>query len=668
MTVHTALQALLRDAVPLPPDARFQQRAAPPAGDNPLEFVMSDDTTDRMGDAIDQAGWQLAHFRKAPVALFNHDRNQVIGRWRDVAVRGGRLTGFLELAEEGTSALVDSIRKLVAQKILRAVSVGFRPLAAEPLDPENKWGAQRFTKCELLECSLVSVPANPNALAIARSFGLPPAAQAILFGKHAAQQAGGSSASMLKPLVQKSTTMQLQTATLGQQIQAAHADFNALQARLAELTGKENPSDDEVRALDELPDRIDAAADVIHKLQRREHSLALTITGNGGERGREPAPVPPERRPSRAVKKLEPIDYFFRAATCFALAKANRSPDPMEFCRERYSNDEHTAQIVSLMTRAAPGPALTSQATWAAELVQVGFGEFLSTLKPFRIYPSIALRGPRFTFGPQAGTIKLPARSATPTVAGTFVGEAQPIPVKKLGLTSITLTPFKMAVISMFSEEIGSRSTPQIESLLRQEMEEDTAVAIDTALIDANAASTTRPAGLRNGVAGLTPTASGTPTEKMVADLKQLIGAITAVNGGRDIVVILNPLQAMSLTFAQTTTGDFLFATSAEAGARFNVSFVASNTCTAGMLIAVDAADFASATGDMPRFRLSAEATVHDEDTTPLPISTTGTPNVVAAPVRSFFQTDVMGIRMIWDMSWAMRRTGMVAWMTGVTW
>ena len=56
------------------------------------------------------------------------------------------------------------------------------------------------------------------------------------------------------------------------------------------------------------------------------------------------------------------------------------------------------------------------------------------------------------------------------------------------------------------------------------------------------------------------------------------------------------------------------------------------------------------------------------EDTTPLQIGAAGTPNVVAAPVRSFFQTGVSGLRMIMDVTWAMRRTGVVQYIDGVSW
>lgn len=130
-------------------------------------FIMSTPTVDRMGDTIDPLGWDLSNFNKNPIALFNHCYDMPIGKWANVRVENNQLIGDLELAAEGTSELVDTVRSLVEQRILSAVSVGFGAI-------DYEFGDQgiEFKKQELMECSLVSVPANPQALAIARSFGV----------------------------------------------------------------------------------------------------------------------------------------------------------------------------------------------------------------------------------------------------------------------------------------------------------------------------------------------------------------------------------------------------------------------------------------------------------------------------------------------------------------
>ena len=120
------------------------------------------------------------------------------------------------------------------------------------------------------------------------------------------------------------------------------------------------------------------------------------------------------------------------------------------------------------------------------------------------------------------------------------------------------------------------------------------------------------------------------------------------------------------MSWAVAPNGTFVFADAATQ--LRNISIVQSTVVPAGMLIMVDAADFASATGDTPEFDVSDVATIHEEDTTPLAIGTAGTPAVVAAPVRSLWQTASIGVRMLLDMNWTMRRAGMVAWMQGVTW
>jgi hypothetical protein len=92
-------------------------------------------------------------------------------------------------------------------------------------------------------------------------------------------------------------------------------------------------------------------------------------------------------------------------------------------------------------------------------------------------------------------------------------------------------------------------------------MQEDTSVAVDTVLLDATAASTTRPAGLRNGVATLTATAGG-GFAALVGDLRQFVAAlITASNGNlRQPVWIMNEIQALSIATTQNAGGDFPFA------------------------------------------------------------------------------------------------------------
>jgi HK97 family phage major capsid protein len=282
----------------------------------------------------------------------------------------------------------------------------------------------------------------------------------------------------------------------------------------------------------------------------------------------------------------------------------------------------------------------------------------------------------KYSFG-NANQLKIPVRAGVApggvgSLAGAWVGEGLAKPVRRASFSTVPLVPNKLAVISTFTEEMATYSPYAIESIIRQGMADDTAIALDTYLVDNVASSAIRPAGLLNaaawGTATITPSAATPATAAMVADLKAVVAALTAQNGGRKVAILMNPAQGMALGFAQTTTGDFLFQSREQAGSKFGASFIVSNTVPAARIIGIDAEDFASATGDVPKFAVSTDATLHEEDTTPLALGTVGSPNTVAAPMRSLFQTDAVAVRMTLYVAWAMRRQAMVQTISPVIW
>jgi len=95
------------------------------------------------------------------------------------------------------------------------------------------------------------------------------------------------------------------------------------------------------------------------------------------------------------------------------------------------------------------------------------------------------------------------------------------------------------------------------------------------------------------------------------------------------------------------------------------LTIVSSTVVTAGRVIAVDAEDFVASSG-MPEFDASGEAILHMEDSNPGQITTGAA--AVSHPSVSMFQTAQIGIRMMMDVSWAMRRTGMIQFINSVTW
>lgn len=148
------------------PSVAFEDfETAAPASSKTYCFVISTATVDRSGDSISVSGWDLKAYRRNPTVLFAHDASSwPVGRATKIAAERDRLVAEVQFADtfEGRKA-----QHLVETGHLKATSVGFVPRAFEyPKDDPDRvrQGGVNFTKQELLEFSIVPVPANPDCL------------------------------------------------------------------------------------------------------------------------------------------------------------------------------------------------------------------------------------------------------------------------------------------------------------------------------------------------------------------------------------------------------------------------------------------------------------------------------------------------------------------------
>lgn len=140
-----------------------------------MSFVFSDGNVDRYGDTIDARGWVLESFNANPVALFGHDANtveNVIGRAHNVRIEGNRLVGEIEFMEASVNPNAEAVFQMLKAGFLNAVSVGFQPLDWQLSKDKSRPQGIDFKKQELLEISVVPIPANPTALVQARAAGI----------------------------------------------------------------------------------------------------------------------------------------------------------------------------------------------------------------------------------------------------------------------------------------------------------------------------------------------------------------------------------------------------------------------------------------------------------------------------------------------------------------
>jgi len=127
--------------------------------DDSFIAVASTESQDRQGEVVEVGGWELKNFKKNPIILWGHDHMTPIGKAERVWIeKSGKPKLMFKAFISDATTRGREIKQLMQEGILRAFSVGFMPIDAD----EN-----RYTKQELLEISVVSVPANPQAMTMA---------------------------------------------------------------------------------------------------------------------------------------------------------------------------------------------------------------------------------------------------------------------------------------------------------------------------------------------------------------------------------------------------------------------------------------------------------------------------------------------------------------------
>lgn len=151
-------------------------------GSRKLTFVASDSSRDSAGTVLNQDGWDLRRFNSNGIIGYQH---KVYGGWDDtenpdniigkghayIEEKDGkkRLMVDIEFEPSEINPLAEKIYQKLLFGSLKAVSVGFLPIGKgafgkgdEAIGEKNE--TYYYAGQELLEVSVVNIPANPNAL------------------------------------------------------------------------------------------------------------------------------------------------------------------------------------------------------------------------------------------------------------------------------------------------------------------------------------------------------------------------------------------------------------------------------------------------------------------------------------------------------------------------
>lgn len=670
------------------------------------EVCLTDATIDSWGDIVMPEGGDLTQFKNNPIMLFAHNHKEIIGTWTKIRKTAKGIFATPKFAEWGTSAYSDTARKLWDQGILKAASIGFTPVEWTQI---KETGGYKFIKWILNETSLVAVGANPNALAVAKSIGADPRivreilARTVEKGHYRAPVEGhgtGNKGTASGPVSNKHQSQSQSKGsksvkTIAERIAAKEQRLVAIKDDLTVLKGLLEDegyelTDDEQDRIDTLTDEETAVTKSIESLRKLEAGLAAKAepVQSFAQRGVAPG------APAKKAKGGELIAKHITAALF-----ANKYQQPIQSVVEQlYGKDDRvkaTIGLTSTVMKTAVPAADTLTSGWAAELVSEDTDAFMTDLQPISVYAALRARGRGLNFAGM-GSLKIPRRGSKTganNMAGAWVGEGGVIPVKKGQVASSTLHPYKLAVISAWTNELDARSVPAIEGLVREMILEDTAATLDGYLLDSvGAVANIRPAGLLNGV---TPVASaGGTAANIITDLKALFAALQAARIGGNPVLIMNPIRLLGLSTITTAAGGFLFRDEIAAGRLLGVPVITSENVPAASVVIVDAASFVAA-NDVPEFKISDEATLtmaNADGTAPTQAESAATAGTIGTPEQvppkhgihvnqdptdafaagaqalSLFQTYQTAIRMVLPTGWGMTRSNVVAALSGVAW
>lgn len=352
--------------------------------------------------------------------------------------------------------------------------------------------------------------------------------------------------------------------------------------------------------------------------------------------------------PKRLVTKITtpPKQPFVRAA--FSQARAGvRGGSAFDVLAQRWPDDEAAQMILS---RAAVSGATTTGAGWAAELAQSSFRAFLGDLGATSAASRLITMGMPLDLGAET-SVTFPVRNGAPAQL-PWVDEIGRIPVLARSIRNVTLgPPKKMAAIVVWSQELDKRSNAR--TVFEQMLREDIACSLDLAYFSAQAGTGGAHAGLLNGVSPLTASAARGLTA-LQEDLAALISAVSGAGSSGQVVIAMSTKDAAVFPVRAPELASKLI-------------ILPTTALDDGEVIAIDPLSLIHSVAEQPEIDWAKEATIHMDDA-PANISTAGSPPVVAHPTVSLFQTARAGLRVLFDIAFAKRRSDAVAWVQGADW
>ena len=343
----------------------------------------------------------------------------------------------------------------------------------------------------------------------------------------------------------------------------------------------------------------------------------------------------PFRRDTKSLQ-LPPGNLFLQLMTAKALAKIHKIT-LLDVAAFMWPNDR---AIHEFMTKATSAPAMTTTAGWAAELAQRYVADIMDALGAASAAIDVMRESLALTWDGR-GILAAPSFVASAN-NGSFVQEGNPIPVRQLASAPAQLTPFKLATIAVLSREMVESSNA--EALIGDTLVKSAALAIDAVFFGSAAATAAAPAGIRNGIASSTASVNTDPFAAVFEDVATLINAVSAVGGKGPYVLAAGAGRAASFGM--------------RVGSSQALLIPVASTAVGNDLVGI------APQGIVAAFSADPDVETADTGTLVMDNAAPGTPGQTGASERGLFQTDSIALKIRWPVSWMIRDSRAVAWLT----
>lgn len=594
---------------------------------------------DRVGDIIEPLG---VSFKNPLPLLLYHDSRKPVGftTFKKPTKDGIAFEASIPTIDEpGTlKDRIDEAWQSVKSGLVSGVSIGFRAIETAFMND----GGMHFLKTEVVELSLVTVPANASAtIHSIKTLDL------AATGLHLPGVTGAL------PIVR--AVKAAPTVTTQEQITQFENTRGAKAARMNELMTKSAEAgstldEAQTQEYDTLSGEVKSVDAHLVRLREMEQfnlvkATAITPTASSVAaselRGGGSVAV-------ITVKSQLPLGTAF-TRMCMALAG---SKGDSYAALERAKSWHDSTPEVELMVKAAVAAGTTADATWAGPLapVQPLINEFLALLRP------------RTLLGRIPGLRQVPFNVSVPsqTAGGTYgwVGQGKAKPVTKADYATISVPFAKAAGIIVLTEELVMLSTPSAEALVREEMIAGMGAFLDGQFVDpaVAVAANVSPASITNGAA--TIAASGVTSAAAKVDLSSRVAVFAAANiplAGS--VWLMSDSNAFGLGLSMNALGQPLFpGMSITGGTIFGIPVIVSNN-VGNRVILVHAPSILYADEGGVRVDVSREASVQMD-------SAPDSPATATTVMVSLWQNNLVGLKAERMITWIRARTAAVTYIS----